>query len=161
MRPAALVGGGAVRDTSRVLVSTLFEETKDVVIVLMAVIDVVSIIVGLEAVGEGEVEGGGSSDKRKRGRWTLFIMTDNDQSHPTLGHRISISIPPAFYPTVLRRWRKKANRPFDSPRELLRREFLDKILQLLVVHVDVRRVKRADNIVMVGYGNISRQLMIK
>ena len=61
MRPAALVGGGAVRDNSRVLVSTLFEETK-VVVIVMAAIDVGSIIVGLEAVGVGEVEGGGSSD---------------------------------------------------------------------------------------------------
>jgi len=58
MRPAALVGGGAVRDTSRVLVSTLFEETKEVVIVLMAVIDVGSIIVGLEWMEEMWREGG-------------------------------------------------------------------------------------------------------
>jgi hypothetical protein len=68
-------------------------------------------------------------------------MTDNDESHPTLvaiAHRIII--PPEFYPTVLHDDGEKKQTDHDSPRELLQREFLDKILQLLVVHVDVRRV---------------------
>ena len=57
-------GRGGQRHLAGVGVDPIRRDEIFVVIVLMAVIDVVSIIVGLEAVGAGEVEGGRSSDKR-------------------------------------------------------------------------------------------------